>query len=522
MRYLSVTFTGLKHFYETQQFYYSDEVLFNLYNALKTKPFVILSGVSGSGKSKIIDLFAGYFSKELAYEGNYELVPVKPNWTDSRALFGYHNIIDDTYAITPVIKLFLRALQNPDKPYFLVLDEMNLAKVEHYFSDFLSVIESRKYEYITIENKKLDIEALKAELKGTISLSQAIILSALQLDSNKFESVETYRKMPISKWWLENSTSKNPEAQFRSELNQKRAQKPIQANGYKADGERLAGKAFWAEVQGDSYKLKNSEEMDASTRKEFEYIKSIYEKFTTASSSVDEEVATIKQDKILLHSSDLPLKIQVGQDDFSGTLYCEETGYYVPSEIEIPLNVYVVGTVNIDETTYMFSPKVLDRSNVIEFNNIDLKGAYGLNLNDQELSQRELLLSEDELDLSIKLATAKETIWVSTHYPTEFKVIVDIFEILQSKNKHFGYRVFNEISAYVQNYLTHLPEDVVVAFDNQILQKILPKLNGDVDEMEEILMNLKDTVPTTFTKTHKKLDEMIDTLKSTGYVTFIK
>lgn len=519
---LSVTFTGLKKFYNTQKFYYSDEVLFNLYNSLKTKPFVILSGVSGSGKSKIIDLFAEYFSKELSYEDNYELVPVKPNWTDSRALFGYHNIIDNTYAITPIIKLFLRALQNPDKPYFLVLDEMNLAKVEHYFSDFLSLIESRKYEHKKVENKTFDIEVLKKEMKGTISLSQAIILSALQLDSHKFESIETYRNLPISQWWLSNSSSKNPEAQYRTELNQGRPKGRVQVNGYKEDGDRLAGRAFWAEVQGDSYKLKKMEEMDATTKKDFENIKSIYDKFTKESNNSIDKVTTISQSRIVLHSSPTPLKTQEHQKDFSTVLYSEESGYYVPAEIEIPLNVFVVGTVNIDETTYMFSPKVLDRSNVIEFNDIDLKGAYGFNLTNEESSQEDLSLIEDELNLSIKLSTTEDTIKFSTEHSTEFKVLVDIFEILKSKNKHFGYRVFNEISAYILNYTSHIPGNVNKALDNQILQKILPKLNGDVEELEDILLNIKTSIPDSYSKSISKLDEMIDTLQSTGYVTFIK
>lgn len=522
MCYLLLSFAKLKEFYKNQHFHYSDEILFNLYNSLKTKPFIILSGVSGSGKSKIIDLFAEYFSKELSYEENYELVPVKPNWTDSRALFGYHNIIDNTYAITPVIKIFLRALQNPDKPYFLVLDEMNLAKVEHYFSDFLSIIESRKYEHTKVENKKIDIKTLKSELRGTISLSQAIILSALQLDSEKFETIETYRNLSISQWWLSNSSSNNPEAQYRTELNQGRNKGSIQKNGYKADGERLAGRAFWAEVQGDSYKLKKPEEMDSATKKDFEHIKTIYDKLTRESNNTVGEITRIKQHRIVLHSCANPLKTQENQEEFSGILYSKEVGYYVPSEIEIPLNVFVIGTVNIDETTYMFSPKVLDRSNVIEFNDIDIKGAYGFSLTDGSVSQSELQLTKDELDLSISLSTTEDTIKFSTDYSREFKILVEIFEELKTKNKHFGYRVFNEISLYILNYIDHIPTDVGHALDNQILQKILPKLSGDIEELEDILLNIKSIIPDSYSKSISKLDEMIDTLQSTGYVTFIK
>lgn len=533
MSYLSVTFTGLKHFYETQQFYYSDEVLFNLYNSLKTKPFVILSGVSGSGKSKIIDLFAGHFSKELAYEGNYELVPVKPNWTDSRALFGYHNIIDDTYAITPVVKLFLRALQNPDKPYFLVLDEMNLAKVEHYFSDFLSLIESRKSIVTESSSVTYIFKEEKLSEIPTLSLPALTLISAIEMNLfTNYASVPDIRNSRLYRLWMENNpgevVKENWTPRSRTEVNNKVQGQPG----------RFAPKFFMSSANNDElYRFRTESEIEellntpkagepretVLKQRDVERFKNILNEYFDE--VVVEETSTIVQEPIVLHQSNTPLKVNENQPDYvnDASFYDESSEiYYVPNKIVIPLNVYVVGTVNIDETTYMFSPKVLDRSNVIEFNDIDLNGAYGFNLNHEELSQRELSLTEDELNLSIKLATSKETIWVSTNYPTEFKVVVDIFEILKSKNKHFGYRVFNEISAYVQNYLTHLPTDVVIAFDNQILQKILPKLNGDVDEMEEILLNLKDTVPTTFTKTHKKLDEMIDTLKSTGYVTFIK
>lgn len=515
---LTATFTNLKQFYKDQHFHYADEILFNLYNSLKTKPFVILSGVSGSGKSKIIDLFATYFAKELSYEQNYELVPVKPNWTDSRALFGYHNIVDDTYTATPVIQLFLRALANPTKPYFLVLDEMNLAKVEHYFSDFLSVIESRKYEYATAEHAELDIALLRSKLGGTISLSQAIILSALQLGSDNFETVETYRSMPISQEWLRNSTSNNPEAQFRTELNQGRSGNIQQQNGYRPDGDRLAGRAFYAELGGNSYKLKPVDEMDVETRADFERVKRAFDE-TVSASGGPVEVATIKQDKITLHFADAPLKTSLSQRDFRGELYSEQ-GYYVPNEIEIPLNVFVVGTVNVDETTYMFSPKVLDRSNVMEFNEIDLFGAYGYGAASAE---PELTLVQDELDLAITLATAKETTWLKDTHLAHFEVFVDIFNVLKKKNKHFGYRVFNEMSSYVYNYLQHAPSAIHEAIDNQILQKILPKINGDVEEIGEMLEALQNLVPAaTYKKSAQKLAEMMETLETTHYVTFIK
>lgn len=165
------TLSDLFLFCKSRGFYYSKEQLYNFYISLKTKPFVILSGISGSGKSKIADLFAEYMAFVTSTDQNYELVSVKPNWTDSRGIFGYHNIINNTYEITPTVKLFIRAIANPDKPYFLLLDEMNLAKVEYYFSDFLSLLESRRI------SEETDSFKILSKLPSKITLSEAIISS---------------------------------------------------------------------------------------------------------------------------------------------------------------------------------------------------------------------------------------------------------------------------------------------------------------------------------------------------------
>src|SRR5690606_16709188 len=140
------------------------------------------------------------------------------NWTDSTELFGYYSVLEEKYVLTPLLKFLLTARDYPEKPFFLILDEMNLSKVEHYFSDFLSCLESR----IMKENGRIEQEALK------------------------------------------------------------------------------------------------------------------------------------------LHN-------------YSG--YIETSDIYydlVPEKLDLPLNLYVTGTVNIDETTYAFSPKVLDRANVIEFNEVSV------------------------------------------------------------------------------------------------------------------------------------------------------
>lgn len=120
--------------------------------AMRTKPFLLLAGISGTGKSRIV--------KQMAFEscpdipalrsdktapGNYELIEVKPNWHDSSELLGYESEIGGPhYVATPFVRFLVKAMRHPDVPFFVCMDEMNLAPVEQYFAEFLSVLESRK------------------------------------------------------------------------------------------------------------------------------------------------------------------------------------------------------------------------------------------------------------------------------------------------------------------------------------------------------------------------------------------
>ena len=120
--------------------------------AAKSKPFLLLAGVSGTGKSRIVrELARACWDKESdEYKAqkprNFEMVQVKPNWHDSSELIGYVSRIsgEPIYVAGDFLKFVARAWEEPDVPYFLCLDEMNLAPVEQYFAEYLSVIESRK------------------------------------------------------------------------------------------------------------------------------------------------------------------------------------------------------------------------------------------------------------------------------------------------------------------------------------------------------------------------------------------
>ncbi len=127
----------------------NDELLLRLLSALRAKPFAILAGHSGTGKSRYAKKLA-YMTcnaNELRFEGqlpgNYLLLQVKPNWHDSTDLLGFRNALDgNRYQKTALIEFLFKAYHFKDTPFFLCLDEMNLAPVEQYFAEFLSAMES--------------------------------------------------------------------------------------------------------------------------------------------------------------------------------------------------------------------------------------------------------------------------------------------------------------------------------------------------------------------------------------------
>lgn len=131
-----------------------DSHIFKYLRAMRTKPFLLLAGISGTGKSRIVRQLArscwpvGSDESKAHKPSNFEMVQVKPNWHDSSELLGYVSRIGDKpeFIAGDFLKFIAKAWENPDIPYFLCLDEMNLAPVEQYFAEYLSVIESRKLQ----------------------------------------------------------------------------------------------------------------------------------------------------------------------------------------------------------------------------------------------------------------------------------------------------------------------------------------------------------------------------------------
>lgn len=301
---------------QSKGFYYEEKDLINFFLSLKTKPFVILSGISGTGKTKIVQWFAESLGA-TEENGQFTLIPVRPDWSDSSDLLGYVNLQGE-FQERPLIKVLENADANPNRPYFVVLDEMNLARVEYYFSDFLSVIESRKWK------------------DGKIVTSPVL-----------------------------------PES--------------------------IANK-----------------------------------------------------------------------------------------HITIPSNVYIIGTVNMDETTHPLSKKVLDRANTIEFNTVNLD--YFNFLMDVEEKEAEIVSNRS---LETEYLHLKECFKENEDLVRNISdLLIKINKILESVGAQVGYRIRDEICFYMayneQGKLLSFDE----ALDYQIYQKILPRLAGSDGRTEEVLKQL--------------------------------
>ena len=123
--------------------------------ALLSKPFVILTGNSGTGKTRISKQFAEYLEVDCGNnEKNWELIPVGADWTDNTRILGYYNPLANDgkgkYEKTKILKLIERANapENKNIPFFIILDEMNLSHVERYFADFLSHMETPDLKFV--------------------------------------------------------------------------------------------------------------------------------------------------------------------------------------------------------------------------------------------------------------------------------------------------------------------------------------------------------------------------------------
>lgn len=219
-------------------------------------------------------------------------------------------------------------------------------------------------------------------------------------------------------------------------------------------------------------------------------------------------------------------------------------GLAVPNRIRVPGNVLFTGTVNVDESTYMFSPKVLDRSNVIEFDEVELDPGESIAHERFALSDRHRMLAEIVTGLGNWRAPSIGDFEQAARTNPRFKlVLADLLALLKRYHLHFGYRVINEISRFLLHAETSLERYVFEdTFDIQMLQKILPKFHGTQAKLQEPLERLlafcradqsgyEDALieralageaDARFPRSARKIAAMLGNLHMQGYCSFIE
>ncbi|MTI83925.1 MAG: hypothetical protein FH756_08455 [Firmicutes bacterium] len=142
---------------------YDEDDLLNFHTALKVGGLVILAGMSGTGKSHLVRMYSEALGlNENSNNGRFKFLPVRPNWVDDTDLIGFLDTANNIYrpADTGIVNLLLEAEGHPDRLYLFCLDEMNLARVEHYFGQFLSILE--------LPEKNRSLQLYNPELKDRI------------------------------------------------------------------------------------------------------------------------------------------------------------------------------------------------------------------------------------------------------------------------------------------------------------------------------------------------------------------
>ena len=368
-------------------------------SALRTKPFMLLAGISGTGKSRIVREFA-FKSCPVELQdadgtepGNYCMIEVKPNWHDSTELLGYWSNLNKQYMFTKFVKFLIKAKMYPETPFFVCLDEMNLAPVEQYFAEFLSVLETRKH----IENEE-----------GEVCIKSGVLVDK-------------------------------------------------------------------------------------------EYFKKVGE---VGNNSLGHAYPTCPTDRdIYMKLFDIVDKAEMEKVPANDAKTLTEVG------LTLPENVFIVGTVNMDDTTHQFSRKVIDRAMTIEMN--------GGNLADIFSDKDELVYAEQPFtmdNLQAKYVSAKEVLTLCSTVKDNEDIrnyikgngkeglpqrLEEINKVLNGTPFTVSYRVMNELTIYLAVLLDQAEEKgeevtldsfkgyVETAIDKILLMKILPRVEGD-DEMFHI------------------------------------
>lgn len=220
----SFDFETIMDLVEQSGFTFSLDIIRDFYlnlTSLDDKHFVILNGISGTGKTQLCKVFANaVYGLDYSEEHPYlKIIPVRPDWTDGSSLFGYYSSFEKRYMKTEFLEMLLQANNEKDMPHFVVLDEMNLARVEYYLSDYLSGVESRKpiqlhnIDEMTDVPKTIEIPH-NFYLIGTINtdetthsisdkvLDRAFVMTLSDVDFERFyESLDGKLKESLQEEW---------------------------------------------------------------------------------------------------------------------------------------------------------------------------------------------------------------------------------------------------------------------------------------------------------------------------------
>lgn len=370
--------------------------------AIKTKPFLILGGFSGTGKSLLVKRLAfttcpcdGVLNTSETSPGNYLLVSVKPNWHDATDITGFRSSVNRNYYVTDFMRFLVKAKLHPNVPFFVCLDEMNLAPVEEYFADFLSVIESRK--------RKKD---------GAI-VTDAIVPASVFNDKDYADDFDIFLKIGL---------------------------KPI--NEVKDITE------FTAKVK----------ESDSDESEFFEQ------------SWLVEE---LKRDGLT-----------------------------------IPQNVIIIGTVNMDDTTNSFSRKVIDRAMTFEtivgtfdssYFDSDVTLGYVKNYRKGELfisdevratemmEDGRFTLSDEEKNRIIGFINSVNSDLEGTPFKISYRILNETILLYRAKQKIVELMGEEEKKDGVE-----VNNDLNTIFDDILMQKVLPRIEGDFEKCDKCLVKLGD------------------------------
>lgn len=483
-----------------QGYRFPGEVIARYLLSLRTKPFVILTGISGTGKTKIAQLVAEYYTRESSpaldqSDANEMAAPVVdlpsvPAETDDTF---FARVSPSTLRYGTINSLsLLRYFDEPERgasepipvqlssdlggaPFSATLNNIGFADPSTQ-GIRLTLPTSIRRQLREHDVSVGDVLSLHVPNDGPATLSIAARVSVEEVTEPQAAEVSaaTIGPAPRSAFisvrpdWTDNRGLLG----YYNPLRMSYVVTPLLKLLLEANAEWTDAKAQ------DRTPLPYFVLLDEMNLAKVEYY---FSDFLSVLESRKITDGKLTQEPLALH--DHPTDLTTRSDDGIEML--------IPRTLAIPPNVLFTGTVNVDETTYMFSPKVLDRANVIEFHDVDLP--------------RYLRNEAAESDLAGLVIPAERTVHLSlgghdhpspTHAYTaaaDLAPIVAVNELLTLQNRHFGYRVANEIGAFVAQVRKLVGTDkstINAALDIQMLQKVLPKLGGSRGEVELILSDL--------------------------------